>query len=298
MLAPMKSALSLALSLSLTTASLSRAEDLQVIDAHVHTHFDGNKDETTGIVYSREGLLKEFNGSNVVGAVAMMSRDGVGYDAELAKRGVSFCFGIPEKPDYKLIEAGIKAGKFSCLKIYLGYIHKFAADVMYEPAYQLAEKYNIPVVFHTGDIWDKNGKLKYADPMTIDEVAVDHRKVAFVIAHIGNPWIQTAAEVAFKNPNVYLEGSAMVVGDLDRYTAAELEEQVVKPLRWVFNYIEDPKKLMFGTDWPLVPIDQYLDVFLRAIPIEHWEKVFHDNAVRVYKMKRPILDPETVASER
>lgn len=273
-------------------------EALQVIDAHVHTSFDGSENKEAEITYSREGILREFRASNIVGAVSMMGRDGSGYDAELAKRGVTYCVGISEKPDYKAVEAGIKSGKYGCIKIYLGYIHKFAADVMYSPAYALAEKYGVPVVFHTGDIWDQDGKLKYADPMTIDEVAVDHRKVTFVIAHIGNPWIQTAAEVAYKNPNVYLEGSAMVVGDLDRFTAAQLDEQVVKQLRWVFNYIENPKKLMFGTDWPLVPIDQYLDVFLRAIPVEHWEKVFHDNAVRVYKMKRPLLDPDTNASER
>lgn len=274
------------------------AKQMQVIDAHVHTSFTGEKDESTDITYSRDDLLQEFKDAGIVGAVSMMSRTGTGYDEELAKKGVTFCVGISLTPDYKAIEEGLKNKKYGCIKIYLGYIHKFASDVLYAPAYDLAEKYNVPVVFHTGDIWDKDGKLKYADPMTIDEVAVDHRKVTLVIAHIGNPWIQTAAEVAYKNPNVYLEGSALLVGDLSRYSRAELDEQMVKPLKWVFNYIEDPKKIMFGTDWPLVPIEQYLDVFMRAIPVEHWNKVLHDNAVRVYKLNQPILDPETDASQQ
>jgi predicted TIM-barrel fold metal-dependent hydrolase len=47
--------------------------------------------------------------------------------------------------------------------------HKF-----YEPAYQLAQKYDVPVIFHTGDTYSVKAKLKYADPLTIDEVAVDH----------------------------------------------------------------------------------------------------------------------------
>ena len=39
------------------------------------------------------------------------------------------------------------------------------------------------------------------------------RRSTFVIAHCGNPWIESAAEVAYKNPNVYIECSAMLTGD-------------------------------------------------------------------------------------
>jgi len=60
----------------------------------------------------------------------------------------------------------------------------------------------------------------------------------------------------------------------------------VKPLRWIFGYVNDPTKLMFGTDWPLTEIGPYLEVFKRAIPKEHWKAVFHDNAARVYGFDR------------
>ena len=292
----MKALLALLILTLLRTAVF--AAELQVIDAHVHTSYTNDKNDTSAILYTRDGLLKEFESANVVGAVSMMSRTGTGYDSELLKKRVAFCVGISESPDWNEIEAGLKSKKYSCIKIYLGYIHKFASDVLYAPAYPLAEKYDVPVVFHTGDVWDKDGMIKYADPMTIDEIAVEHRKVTLVIAHCGNPWIETAAEVAFKNPNVYLDGSAFLVGDLTRYSNAELEEQMVKPLRWIFNYIENPKKLMFGTDWPLVHAEEYLQVFLRAIPPEHWNKVFHDNAIRVYKLNLPILDPDEDSSEK
>ena len=174
------------------------------------------------------------------------------------------------------------------MKIYLGYIARYASDPHYRPAYRLAEKHGVPVVFHTGDTYDRDGKLKYADPLTIDEVAVEHRKINFVIAHCGNPWIESAAEVAYKNPNVYLDGSAFLIGDLSQVPANKIEEYVVKPLRWVFGYVEDPTKLMFGSDWPLAPIGQYLEAFRKAIPREHWQAVFHDNALRVFPKLREI----------
>ena len=61
---------------------------------------------------------------------------------------------------------------------------------------------------------------------------------------------------------------------------------MVRPLRWIFGYVNDPSKLMFGTDWPLTEIGPYLEVFKRAIPKQHWQAVFHDNAARVYGFDR------------
>jgi len=119
--------------------------------------------------------------------------------------------------------------------------------------------------------------------LTIDEVAVDHPKVTFVIAHCGNPWIESAAEVAYKNPNVYLEGSALLIGDLTRSPREKVDTFVVKPLSWIFGYLENPTKLMFGSDWPLTDMRSTIEAFKRAIPPEHWKAVFHDNAARVFR---------------
>ena len=98
--------------------------------------------------------------------------------------------------------------------------------------------------------------------------------------------IESAAEVAYKNPNVYLDGSALLIGDLDRLPGETVDQYVVKPLSWIFGYLQDPSKLMFGTDWPLTDVASYVSAFKRAIPKEHWNAVFHDNAARVFKFKK------------
>ena len=110
----------------------------------------------------------------MVGAVSHTSVTGEGYVDELRAKNVIFCAGIGPKVDRAALEDGLKSGKFGCIKIYLGYVHVWAYDPAYEPVYALAEKYDVPVVFHTGDTYSIQGKLKYADPLTIDEVAVDH----------------------------------------------------------------------------------------------------------------------------
>jgi hypothetical protein len=267
---------------------------LRIIDVHTHTRFSGEIVQATGVPNTRERYFQELRDAGVVGAVSHSSRDGAG-DVDLRSHHVLHCAGLDDRVDARGLEADLKSGKFGCIKIYLGYVHQFASHPSYEPAYRLAERYDVPVVFHTGDTYSPRAKLKYADPLTIDEVAVDHPRVKFVIAHCGNPWIQSAAEVAYKNPNVYLECSALLTGDMSQRRPQDVEEYVVRPIGWIFGYLEDPTKLMFGTDWPLVAVGPYVEAYKRAIPEKHWDDVFYENALRVFRI--PGLEGRT-RSER
>lgn len=264
------------------TPTAGSGPDIPIIDVHTHTAFDGQRNTDRGIQRTEEQYFKEWQEAGVVGAISHASSEG-GNLFDLKKRNVIYCAGVGERVNAVELESGLRSHKYGCIKVYLGYVHRYAYDPKYEPVYKLAEKYDVAVVFHTGDTNSSRAKLKYADPLTIDEVAVDHPKVRFVIAHCGNPWIESAAEVAYKNPNVYLECSAMLIGDLAQTPKEKIDAFVVRPISWIFGYVEDPKKLMFGTDWPLAPIKPYVEAYKRAIPPEHWKAVFHDNAVRVFK---------------
>ena len=275
----------LSILLVLFCLSVAKAQDapLRIIDAHTHTRFDGSTTQETGSPQTRDQYFKEWREAGIVGAVAHTSADGANLH-DLKDNNVIYCGGVGDKIDLKRLDAGLKSRQYKCIKVYLGYTARYAYDPLYEPVYSLAQKYEVPVVFHTGDTYSKTAKVKYADPLTIDEVAVDHPKVNFVIAHCGNPWIESAAEVAYKNANVYIECSAMLTGNLDQQPKEKVDTYVVRPISWVFGYLEDPKKMMFGTDWPLVSIKPYVEAYKRAIPKEHWNAVFHDNAVRLFKL--------------
>jgi hypothetical protein len=263
-----------------------------IIDVHTHTHFTENPAQ---LEESEAEYFAQWKKAGVVAAISHGSSDAFSgkklapdevEDADLRDKGVIHCAGISESSKIALVKAGLKSKRYGCLKIYLGYVRHWANSPLYHPFYRLAAKYKVPVVFHTGDTWDADGHVKYADPLTIDEVAVQYRQVNFVIAHLGNPWIQSAAEVVYKNKNVYVEGSALLVGNLDQLDPAKVEEYVVKPLAWAFGYIENPEKIMFGTDWPIVTdIAAYVRAYQRAIPPEHWQAVFHDNAAKVFGIK-------------
>jgi predicted TIM-barrel fold metal-dependent hydrolase len=163
----------------------------------------------------------------------------------------------------------------------------------YLPYYHLAAKYRVPVIFHTGDIWSHYGRLKYAHPLPIDDVAVDFPETNFVLAHAGNPWLMDAAELIYKNnkpglkENVWADLSALVVGtaaDFKRYRQEGALKTVIQDVRRMLEFTERPDRLLFGSDWPLAPIDVYRDFIRELVPEQHHQAVFRDNAMSLFKL--------------
>lgn len=194
----------------------------------------------------------------------------------------------PERfdPDHmKRVEQVMKQGEVKALKAYLGYMHYTPMNPGYRPYYRLAAKYDIPVVFHTGDTNSPIAKVRYAHPLQIDEIAVDFPDTKFVLAHFGNPWIMDAAQVVYKNENVYAELSAFLVGDSADFSEMEKNgaiERTVKRVQEGIEYAEAPERFVFGSDWPLAPIAAYRDCVRQMFPMDLQQAVFNGNAKKLY----------------
>jgi predicted TIM-barrel fold metal-dependent hydrolase len=196
----------------------------------------------------------------------------------------------PTKTDeahFLRVERLLAAGAVVALKCYLGYLHYDPAHAHYRRYYELAAKYRIPVLFHTGDTYSPRAKLRFAHPLAIDDVAVDHPDCRFVMCHLGNPWMTDAAEVIYKNMNVWADLSGLFVGteeafasDDGRATLAELAHAVQQAIR----YSERPNRFLYGTDWPLVPMISYRGFIRDALPPEWHELVFHENARMLFRL--------------
>jgi predicted TIM-barrel fold metal-dependent hydrolase len=185
------------------------------------------------------------------------------------------------------VEQALKAGRVKALKGYLGYLHCGPDHPGYRPYFELAERYGLPVVFHSGDTWSARAKLRYAQPLLVDDVAVDHPKVRFVLAHVGNPWLTDAAEVVYKNVNVWADLSGLAVGTPEEFRAAERQEMLHEAqvaLRRAFRYAERPNRFVFGSDWPLAPLAEYRAFIAGAIPEIYHPQVFEDNARVLFRL--------------
>ncbi|MBV9773684.1 MAG: amidohydrolase family protein [Gemmatimonadetes bacterium] len=165
------------------------------------------------------------------------------------------------------------------LKLYPGYEACHVNDPCFRPVYELAAEHGVPVMIHTGDTFSPRGKVRYTNPLEVDDLAVDFREVTFVICHLGNPWFTDAMEVIYKNENVLGDVSGLTLGEFE----PRFERFMLARLNDVIAYVNDPGKLMFGTDWPISDVASYLR-FVRRLELtkEETEGILWRNASRIF----------------
>lgn len=88
-------------------------------------------------------------------------------------------------------------------------------DPKYEPLWSLAEKLGMPLLAHTGNLY--NGMMARLRPGYLATIAAKHRKLIIIGAHFGNPWYAEAGEAARRNPNLYFDisGSSLIKKEND-----------------------------------------------------------------------------------
>jgi len=102
--------------------------------------------------------------------------------------------------------------------------------------YRAAEEHGRPVMIHTGTSIFPAARNRFADPMAVDDVAVDFPGLTILLAHAGRPlYMETAVFLARRHPNVHLELSGIPPRKLLEYLP-RLEELA--------------SKCVWGTDFP------------------------------------------------
>jgi predicted TIM-barrel fold metal-dependent hydrolase len=169
---------------------------------------------------------------------------------------------------------GIKGFKFH--PTFQGfYPNDRSAYVLYEAIQELG----VPALFHTGQtgvgagMRGGNGmRLKYSNPMYLDDVAVDFPDMQIIMAHPSFPWQEEALSVATHKPNVWIDLS----GWLPKYFPPIL-------VRYAKSLLQD--RVLFGSDWPVIPPDRWLAEFDKLdIKPEVRPKILKENARRLLKM--------------
>ena len=156
-------------------------------------------------------------------------------------------FNPPEKINDKnivkeVVEKAFMEDGFKGLKIMLPFRgKKLGAEILF-PAYEIATKLKIPVLFHSG--YPPPGtpghriKISDANPVLIDSVVASFPKLKIVLAHMGYPWIDTAISLACVFPNIYLDISNMIYMIPERLKSALLYAKDVIGLN----------KILYGSD--------------------------------------------------
>ena len=153
------------------------------------------------------------------------------------------------------------------------------------PLYEVFAEAQLPVIFHTGHSGIGTGmpggggvRLKYGDPMPIDDVAVDFPTMPIIMAHPSFPWQDEAISISLHKPNVYMDLS----GWSPRYFSPTLIQYANTLLK---------SKVMFGSDYPFITPDRWLKDFEK---LEGWTDEAKENLL--WRTGKRLLGHTAVAS--
>ncbi len=262
--------------------------NLKIIDAHLHFAKFDYFDEIAiqaGHENNAENLRNCYSELGIVRGIVM--GNSVKLEDCNFPEFLSYCVGldsVPEKFSEKLplIEEHLKRRECVGIKLYPGYQHFYIYDDSLSPLYKLAKKYEKPVAVHMGMTATNTALLKYSHPFTMDEAAVKFREVQFVMCHFGCPHFEEAAAVVRKNPNVATDLSGMMEGKQPGEIPVKRTAALIHQLRDWLDYTDRFEKIMFGTDWPLANLGDYINFVKAIVPESEYSKVFRDNAARIY----------------
>jgi predicted TIM-barrel fold metal-dependent hydrolase len=152
----------------------------------------------------------------------------------------------------------------------------FPNDEAFYPLYEAIQAAGVPALFHTGHSGIGTGlpggggiRLKYSNPMCVDDVAVDFPHMPIVLAHPSFPWQDEAISVALHKQQVYI--------DLSGWSPKYFPPQLV---RYANTQLRD--RVLFGSDFPMITPDRWLADFEQAeFRDEVRPLILKENAIRL-----------------
>ncbi len=153
----------------------------------------------------------------------------------------------------RLIEMGVRGFKF-----HPNLQDFFPNDRMAYPLYEVIAEAGLVALFHTGHSGMGTGmpggggvRLKYSNPMYIDDVAVDFPEMKIILAHPSFPWQDEALSVCLHKPNVYI--------DLSGWSPKYFPENLVRYANTLLK-----RKMLFGSDYPAIKPERWIEDFEQA----------------------------------
>ncbi len=155
----------------------------------------------------------------------------------------------------------------------------FPNDRMAYPLYEAIAEAKLPALFHTGQTGvgaaTRGGggiRLKYSQPMLLDDVAVDFPEMPIILAHPSFPWQEEALSVATHKPQVYIDLS----GWSPKYFPPIL-------VQYANTLLKD--KILFGSDYPVMTPERWMDDFSKLnIKPEVRPLILKMNAAKLLKL--------------
>jgi uncharacterized protein len=153
-------------------------------------------------------------------------------------------------------------------------------DRMAYPLYEAIAEARLPALFHTGQTGvgantpgGGGVRLKYSNPMYLDDVAADFPDMPIILAHPAVPWQDEQLSVAVHKPNVFI--------DLSGWSPKYFEPKLVQYMNSLLKH-----KVLFGSDFPVIAPERWLEDFAK-LPVKDEVRplILKENAAKLLKLK-------------
>ncbi|MFM7315935.1 MAG: amidohydrolase family protein [Isosphaeraceae bacterium] len=227
------------------------------------------------IVFAIQAPFTGINGSQE--AVAEFAR-------QHSDRFIPWCSVDPNNPGcVEQLEYYVTRMGFQGLKLGPIYQNFDPSDPKHLPLFKKAEKLGIPINWHQGTSFVRQGPLKYSNPILLEDIAVACPDLKMIISHMGHPWETDCIVLIRKHPNLYADTSALHYRPWRHYQA------FITALEYGVEH-----KLIFGSDFPSATPEQAIaglwkvnDVIegtkFPVFPREAIHRIIYDNCQQLLK---------------
>lgn len=264
-----------------------------IIDSHVHISIIAKGDNNFELV--KQNLLREMKINKVARAIVIP--DNVP-NPQCANLDVVIKL-IKNEPKLAMI-ATLKAGQTNNgnlkkleklflkkqalgFKIFPGHDPVYPTDKRWLPVFKLCEKYNLPLIIHTGINSNNQSVAKYNDPSHIVKVAKDFKNLKIIIAHYFWPKLDYCFKITADFNNIYFDTSALADPEIIKESGGikKIREILTKTIK------RRPDSVLFGTDWPIGDIKKHIEL-INSLSISKQEQrnIFSDNSKNIFKLAK------------
>lgn len=166
-------------------------------------------------------------------------------------------------------------------KIFPGHDPVYPTAKRWHSIYDLCQKYDFPLIIHTGVNTGNEKCAKYNDPKHIVKVAKLYPKLKIIIAHYFWPKLDYCFSITNNISNIYFDTSALADPEVVRASGGikKIREILVKTIK------RKSDSVLFGSDWPMCDAKKHISL-IDTLPITQEEKkgIFYKNSLKLFKL--------------
>jgi len=281
------------------TPTAIRIGEISAIDVHVHLEAPDDHSSAdraarkyfgeSGAARDAEGLAEYYRSRRMAfvifsvderlsGRPQLSNEEVADFASANADIAIAFASIDPHRGADGVAEARrlVSSGRVRGLKLHPPLQQFDPNDRLAYPLYEVFAEARLPVLFHTGHSGIGTGmpggggiRLKYGNPMPIDDVAVDFPEMPIILAHPSFPWQDEAISICLHKPTVYI--------DLSGWSPKYFSPTLIQYANTLLKH-----KVLFGSDYPLITPDRWLADFEKTtIREEVRPLILKENAVRL-----------------